>query len=76
MNSNMDQGSTFFLGNARQRKGIEEDVMDGLAGLDTHVLFFLDTRPIAVHKFMIEGANKSIAEMPATFSSLKMARSF
>ena len=76
MNTNSDQSSSFFLGNSWQEQKIEEVVMDGLAGLDTHVLFFLDTRPIHVHRFMIEGANKSIANMPTSFDSLKTARSF
>lgn len=50
--------------------------MDGLAGLDLQVLFFLDQRPVAIHQFMIDGADKTIERVPEAFSSLTEARSF
>jgi len=76
MQANVTQGISFFLSREWQHQQIEEDIMSALAGVDIHVLFFMDTRPIAVHRFMIEGANKAVARMPRVFSSLKLARNF
>ncbi|CZR64414.1 uncharacterized protein PAC_14312 [Phialocephala subalpina] len=53
-----------------------DEVINAFVGLDLHVLFFLDTRPLYAHAFIIEGGNRAVDRVPIAFSSLKVVRSF
>ncbi|PMD37601.1 hypothetical protein L207DRAFT_78884 [Hyaloscypha variabilis F] len=55
---------------------IENDLVQALAGLDIHVAFFLDTRPLQLHQRIIDDTAVILRTMPASFHTLCEARTY
>jgi len=55
---------------------IENDLVQAFAGLDIHVAFFLDTRPLELHQRIIDDTAMILQSMPASFDTLCEARTY
>jgi hypothetical protein len=55
---------------------LEEDLMQAFTGLDIHVVFFLDRRPLALHQTVIDDTTAIIDKIPFRIKDLVEARYF
>jgi hypothetical protein len=55
---------------------IENDLVQAFAGLDIHVAFFLDTRPLELHQRVIDDTALILLSMPSSFRTLCEARTY
>jgi len=56
-----------------RRNSLEEDLVHGFTGLDIHVLFFLDSRPLTEHQRIIDNLNLELESMPSDFENISDA---
>jgi hypothetical protein len=55
---------------------VDNDLVQAIAGLDIHVAFFLDTRPLSLHKRVIDDTAKVLLSMLSSFQTLCEARTY
>jgi hypothetical protein len=55
---------------------LEGYFLHAAAGLDLHVIFFMDTRSERIHRALILWQNRCIMQMPTTISDLREARDY
>ena len=62
-------------------KNLEKNILDGdlmhaYAGLDLHVMFYKDTRPLSIHRTIIAHLNMHIQRMPTKILDSREARDY
>jgi hypothetical protein len=55
---------------------IENDLVQAFVGLDIHVTFFLDRRPLSLHQRVIDDTAGILLSMPSSFKTLCEARTY
>jgi hypothetical protein len=55
---------------------VDNDLVQAIAGLDIHVAFFLDTRPLVLHQRVIDDTARALLHMPSSFKTLCDARTY